>query len=207
MDPTKEYHIVAEEMEMKTTVTPLAARVESWIDAVKKKFLDDAPIKIVGLDCEFTDPRQPNQRAAVLQLSVADETLVFQIVHADEVPQSLKDFLADESIKFCGAAIGNDVDKLSTYGITIPSAIDLQMILVNPTKKPIPSLYDLANHYLGTNLEKKKKYHKTRSTDEEKALIFGWGDYSLSPAQVKYAALDARLGFELGRRHFRAAGY
>ena len=96
-------------------------------------------MKIVGLDCEFTNPRWPDpQCTAVLQLSVAYETLVFQIVHADEVPQVLKDFLADETIYFCGVAIGNDVKKLKTYGIIIPSAIDLQKILVNPTQNNPP---------------------------------------------------------------------
>jgi ribonuclease D len=194
-------------MNMKTTVTLRAIRVEKWIDAVKKNFLDAAHTKIVGLDCEFTDPRKPNQCAAVLQLSVAYETLVFHICHADEVPQVLKDFLADEKIYFCGAAIGNDVNMLKTYGIIIPSAIDLQKVLVNPTQKLLPSLYDLANHYLGTKLEKTKKKKNNQMTAEEKALIFGWADFPLSHAQVEYAALDARLGFELGRRHFMSPDY
>ena len=44
-------------------------------------------------------------------------------------------------------------------------------------------------------------------TAEEKALIYGWGDVPLSHAQVTYAALDARVGFELGRKHFNALGY
>ena len=118
MDPTMEklaytlslprselYYLVAEKMNFKITVTLRAKRVERWIRAVKRDFLDAAPIKCVGLDCEFTDPRKGNQRAAVLQLSVAYETLVFQICEADEVPQLLKDFLADENIIFCGAAI------------------------------------------------------------------------------------------------------
>ena len=89
------------EMNMKTTVTLRAKGVEIWIRAVvKRNFLDAAPMKIVGLDCEFIDPRKPNQCAAILQLLVAYEMLMFQICHADEVPQVLKDFLADENIKF-----------------------------------------------------------------------------------------------------------
>jgi hypothetical protein len=56
-----------------------ASRVEKWIRAVKQQFLDAAPIKCVGLDCKFTNPRKGrrNQRATVLQLSVAFEVLVF----------------------------------------------------------------------------------------------------------------------------------
>jgi hypothetical protein len=49
------------------------------------------------------------QRAAVLQLSVESEILVFQICKANGVPQQLKDFLKDTTIKFCGAAIDNDL--------------------------------------------------------------------------------------------------
>jgi hypothetical protein len=78
----------------------------------------------VGLDCEFTTHEVP-QRAAVLQLSVASEILIFQICWANRVPQLLKEFLKDTTIKFCGAAIANDLRMLRTYGIVIPSAYDL----------------------------------------------------------------------------------
>jgi ribonuclease D len=169
----------------------------------------------VGLDCEFTNPRKGNQRTAILQLSIAQHSLAFHIVHADEVPQMLIDFLADKNIKFCGASIHNDVDMLQTHRISIPSTINLQQILQNPVpRRQTPSLIDLANHYIRTDLEQKKKFNykknkppKTAKELEEDALIFGWGDFHLSHKQPQYAALDARLAFELGRRHFRALGY
>jgi hypothetical protein len=101
--------------------------VEKWIRAIKQQLLDAAPIKCVGLDCEFTNPRKgrQNQRATVLQLSVASEILVFQICRANEVPQLLKEFLKDNTIRFCGAAIHNDVRMLRYYGIEILSVFDL----------------------------------------------------------------------------------
>jgi hypothetical protein len=48
----------------------------------------------------------------------------------------------------------------------------------NPTKKPIPSLYDLSNATIGTKLEKKKriKKNKKKGDEEEKEedeLIYG----------------------------------
>jgi hypothetical protein len=61
--------------------------------------------------------------------------------------------LKDTTIKLRGAAIANDVRILSSYGIEIPSACDLQKIVPNPINKPIPSLYDLANATIGTSLE------------------------------------------------------
>jgi hypothetical protein len=111
-------------MNFTITKTLCASRVETWIRAVKRRFLDAAPIKCVGLDCEFTTHAVP-QRAAVLQLSVASEILIFQICYANRVPQLLKEFLKDTTIKFCGAAIANDLRMLRTYEIVILSAYDL----------------------------------------------------------------------------------
>ncbi|XP_051220974.1 uncharacterized protein [Lolium perenne] len=192
-------------MAFKITVALRARRVEKWIRVVKRDYLDNAPIKCVSLDYEFTNPRESDQCAAVLQLSVTSENLVFQICQADEVPQVLKEFLQDETIKFFGAAIGKDVEMLSPYGIHITSAFDLQNILPNPTNNPIPSIYDLANSIIGTNLEKKKrKRYKRKDAAEEKEdeLIFGWANVPLSYEQMRYAVLDARLSFEMARSYW-----
>jgi hypothetical protein len=128
------------------------------------------------------------------------------------VPQLLKEFLKDTTIRCCGAAITDDVRMLSSYGIEIPSAYDLQKIVPNPTKNLILSLYALANATIGTNLEKKrikkdKKMDKKKDDEEEEELIFGWANVPLSFEQVLYAALDARLGFEIARSYWKLQGY
>jgi hypothetical protein len=65
-------------MNFTMTETLRASRLVKWIRAVKQWFLDAAPIKCVGLDCEFTTPDdKANQRVAVLQVSVASEVLIF----------------------------------------------------------------------------------------------------------------------------------
>jgi hypothetical protein len=114
MEPaTRVHNITTEGMEFTIMETLRASMVEMWLHAVKQRFLDAEPIKCVGLDCEFTTPRDKlHQCAAVLQLSVASEVLVFQICWADHVPQLLRDFLGDPTIRFCGVAIGNDVRML-----------------------------------------------------------------------------------------------
>jgi hypothetical protein len=194
------YYITIEEMNFTITETLRASRVEKWIRAIKQRFLDAAPIKCVGLDCEFTTPHDKvNQRAAVLQLSVASEVLIFQICWANRVPQLLKEFLKDTTTKFCGAAIANDVRMLRKYGIEISSTYDLQKIVPNPTDKLTPSLYDLANATIGTHLENNKRVKKDKKMDkkkdnkkgEEEELIFGWAKVLLSWKQLLYAALDA----------------
>jgi hypothetical protein len=200
-------------MNFTITETLRALRVEKWIRAVKQRFLDAAPIKCVGLDCEFTTPHEVNQHPAVLQLSVASEVLIFQICWANRVPQLLKEFLKDTIIKLCGATIANDVRMLRTYRIEIPSAYDLQMIVPNPTDKLTPSLYDLANATIGTHLENKKRIKKKdkkkckKKGEEEEELLFGWAKVLLSFKQLLYATLDARLGFEIARSYWKLKGY
>jgi hypothetical protein len=208
-------------MNFTITKTLRASRVEKWICAVKQRFLDAAPIKCVGLDCEFTTPHDKvNQRATVLQLSLASEVLIFQICWDNHVPQLLKEFLKDTTIKFCGAAIANDVRMLRTYGIEIPSAYDLQKIVMNPTDKLTPSLYDLANATIGTHLENRKRVKKDKKMvkkmdkkkgeeeeEEDDELIFGWAKVPLSFEQLLYADLDARLSFEIARSYWKLKGY
>jgi hypothetical protein len=88
MEPaTRVHNITAEGMEFTIMETLRASMVEMWLHTVKQRFLEAAPIKCVGLDCEFTTPRDKlHQRAAVLQLLVASKVLVFQICQADHVP-------------------------------------------------------------------------------------------------------------------------
>ena len=72
MEPSELYHYKndAVNMNFKVVVTLRASTVERWIRNVKRRYLDAAPMKIVGLDCEFTDAApEERQRAAVLQLS------------------------------------------------------------------------------------------------------------------------------------------
>jgi hypothetical protein len=55
------------------------------------------------------------------------------------------------------------------------------------------------NAYIGTDLSKDDL--KIKKIREE-----GWANI-LTFEQVKYAALDARLGFEIARKHFQYARY
>jgi hypothetical protein len=116
------------------------------------------------------------------------------------VPETLHEFLNENSINFCGAAIDNDIDKMDYYNIDIPTAIDLQQVILNPTAKPLASMYDMANAYIGTNLSKK---------DPEIAALRcdGWADFPLQFNEIKYADVDARLSFGLVRRCWQLQVY
>ena len=83
--PTQIHSIDQEGCHFRVTVTVEAATVEDWILGVKEEFLDAAEVKCVVLGCECTDsrgkqcslPLEKKQRAAVLQLCVAYQCLVF----------------------------------------------------------------------------------------------------------------------------------
>ncbi|KAM3336479.1 hypothetical protein ACQJBY_030463 [Aegilops geniculata] len=206
------YHFDSHGIDIKATVTVQASTVESWISRVWANFLWHAERKLVGLDTEFTDavfgkrqkdlPKDQRQRAAVLQLCVANECLVYHIAHARHVPAMLRRFLADRDIVFCGAGIKQDQEMLGYYGLNIASSFDLQERVEIPKSvcgKPTPSLIDLSNYLLGTKLTKDGECEKLRRS--------GWGVFPLTLERIRYAAVDARLSFEVARRHFRSGCY
>ena len=153
-------------------------------------------MNVIGLDTEYMERATGKiQRAAVLELCLEDDVLVYHIIHAPSIPGELHDFLSREDIYFCGAAIEGDKQKLAPYNLDLKSIADLQTKIKIPVEdcdKPTPSLFDVANFVLGTNLQK---------GDETLALMSsGWENYTLMYERIKYAALDARVSFEIAAR-------
>ena len=72
-----------------------------------------------------------------------------------QVPEALRQFLGDMDILIHRAAIHNDARMLKYYGLDIASTYDLQQEIPNPTENQLLLLYDLANTYIGTTLDKK----------------------------------------------------
>ena len=75
------------------------------------------------------------------------------------------------------------------------SITDLQTRIKIPVEdcdKQLPSLFDVANFVLGTNLQKGDETVALRSS--------GWENYPLTYERIKYAALDARVSFEIAAR-------
>ena len=153
-------------------------------------------MKVIGLDAEYTEHATGKiQCAAVLQLCLEDDILVYHIIHAPTIPGELQDFLSRENIYFCGAAIAGDKQKLEPYNLDLKSIAGLQTKIKIPVEdcdKPTPSQFDVANFVLGTNLQKGDEMLALRSS--------GWENYPLTYERIKYAALDARLSFEIAAR-------
>ena len=100
-----------------------------------------------------------------------------------------------EDVYFCGAAIEGDKQKLKPCNLDLKSIADLQTrikILVEDCDKQTPSLFDVANFVLSTNLQKGDETLALRSSR--------WENYPLTYEQIKYDAIDARVSFEIAAR-------
>jgi hypothetical protein len=136
-------------LRIQTTVTRKASTVVAFIRFIWKKYLSKAKHRVVSLDCEYTRyihrkerrklsleeqgslSNQEPQRAAVLQLCVGKHCLVYQLYQAHArsfVPPLLRWFLANDTIQFAGAAIGNDIKILKFYNLSVTNAVDLQQL-------------------------------------------------------------------------------
>ena len=83
-------------------------------------------MKVIGLDAEYTERATGKiQRAAILQLCLEDDVLVYHIIHAPSIPGELHDFLSREDY-FYGAAFEGDKQKLEPYNLDLKSIADLQ---------------------------------------------------------------------------------
>ncbi|KAK0597930.1 hypothetical protein LWI29_029994 [Acer saccharum] len=184
---------------IRTLVTNSPSMVESWILEIELIHRKRLGRLIVGLDAEH----HPNfnykneHPIATLQLCVGHRCLIFQMIHAPDIPQCLEDFLLNDKYSFVGVKVGEDVENLErSYNLSVGNAIDLrtlaaeqvQVLGMNMMELKQAGLKDLSERILGKKLEKPKQ---TR--------LSNWDDRKLSSDQVQYACLDSFVSFEIAR--------
>ncbi|XBH84120.1 hypothetical protein VPH35_072382 [Triticum aestivum] len=152
-----------------------------------RRKLGGMPVKLVGVDVEYTHYMKP-QRAAVLQLCVEKECLVYHISAAKDRPMELHKFLMNGEYTFVGFAIEGDKSKLKLSGLEINSDnyIDIQVEWRDPyNKKELDSLADVAGRMIDIH------YHDMKKTINYKEDHTLWGFCPLPDKLIKYAAIDA----------------
>lgn len=182
---------------IQTTVTSTASIASDWISSILSVNSSRLDSLLVGLDCEwrpsFTSGRQ--NPVAVLQLSVGLRCLVFQILRSDSIPPALISFLSDPRFKFLGVGIKDDVRKLTQdYEIGVKNMVDLRALAAEKLgreKMKRMGLKDLAREVIGIQVKKPREVTMSR-----------WDQAVLKHGQIGYAAVDAFLSFEIGRRLF-----
>ncbi|XP_058741797.1 uncharacterized protein LOC131614193 [Vicia villosa] len=177
-------------------ITNVPSMVNKWLLSIKP-YLNDSDNVIVGLDveCLLAKRRGMPNTAAVLQLCIGGECLIFQILHASFIPESLINFLGNKNYKFVGVGIKDDVDKLlRDFSLRVVSFVDLRTlaaIKMSDKALKFAGLKTLALRVGGIEIEKPKKI-----------TLSNWSNFPLTLKQVEYACLDAFISFEVGRLLF-----
>ncbi|KAI3962411.1 hypothetical protein MKW98_010962 [Papaver atlanticum] len=116
------------------------------------------------------------------------------MIHADEIPESLHGFLSNPYFRFVGVGIQSDVDKLGCdYNIGVMNTFDLgNLAAVKYGNKGFKNvgLMGLAEVVLGCG-----EIEKPRNV-----TLSNWDQYHLTPAQIKYACVDAYVSFKIGKQ-------
>ncbi|CAO2824108.1 unnamed protein product [Amaranthus hypochondriacus] len=179
---------------IKTIVTSNPTEVVNWINSIESIHLHHLCELVVGLDVEwrpYFDDRFPNP-VSVLQLCVGHHCLVFQILHATEIPQALFDFLRNWNYTFVGVGVSDDAQRLYTdYKLEVSKTIDLRSVASirsSEEKYRRAGLTVLAKAALSLDYNKLKRI-----------TLSDWSEPNLSIEQIAYAAIDAFLSFEIGR--------
>ncbi|MQL80732.1 hypothetical protein Taro_013183, partial [Colocasia esculenta] len=142
---------------------------------------------VVGLDVEWCPNfgRGVDNPPAILQLCVGHRCLVFQILHADYVPDRLADFLEDERFTFVGVGIDEDADNLDRHwGLAVGRTRDLRHLVAEASHLPTMRGCGLAG-----------------LAEEDSNVTLSRSDQRwLSREEIMYAVTDSFLSFEIGRR-------
>ncbi|XP_071678656.1 uncharacterized protein [Lolium perenne] len=132
---------------MKVLYTNAAASVEEWLTNLEAS-LDSYARKIVGLDVEYDklggtyfNPK----KAAVIQLCVGTDVLVYHICHVDERSEKLYDFFYGYRYTFAGFCVAEDRTILSRSKYYVHNVKDIQAIWRDPdNRKRTQGLKDVA---------------------------------------------------------------
>ncbi|KAM0853217.1 hypothetical protein ACQ4PT_051242 [Festuca glaucescens] len=183
---------------MKVLYTNLASSVDAWLSAIEST-LAASERKIVGIDIEYDKLRGSSRnpkKAAIIQLCVGTEVLVYHICHADEKSEKMYDFHYGWRYTFAGFCTAEDRNVLGHSKLYIHNIKDIQMIWRDPdnTTKQTQGLKDvdaaiIDPFYLNMKDGFGRKEHNM------------WANVPpLPPDHILYAARDAYASYEVYRR-------
>jgi hypothetical protein len=161
--------------------------VEEWDRAHELLLEDLSSIKTMGLDCEWVTKSRQSQPVALLQIATQQGTCVlFRLCKFKDknLPETLKELLADQSVKKFGVGIAEDALKLfNHYGLQVVGCVDLRNVAMRSQKFQHLSSYGLKRLYEAVCHKSLNKTTSIRCSDWERDV--------LAPDQIEYAANDA----------------
>ncbi|XP_038906336.1 Werner Syndrome-like exonuclease [Benincasa hispida] len=188
------YDITFDNDAILTLLTACLSVVDMWISEILRIHRRRLHRLVVGLDIEWRPNfnRRYRKPVATLQLCVGRRCLIFQLIHTSEIPESLIDFLEDDTFTFVGVGIDQDVQQLyNDYDLKVANTVDLRELAANEMERDDlknAGLKILGREVLGREIDKPRN-----------VTLSQWDRQCLSPGQVLYATVDAFLSFEIGR--------
>jgi len=156
------------------------SEVEYWIGQIRQCIGKD---RVVGFDAEWVGPNPP----ALIQIATDHFTLLVRLCNIPpnaKLPK-LRAFLKDPSILKAGVNVMYDAKRISRgYSMECKGCIDVRSLCGK--KKRNVSLAKLSKAYLSLELDK-----------EVNITCSNWEAPVLTSRQIKYAALDAIVGYRL----------
>lgn len=153
-------------------------QIFSVLDYLKNK-------PVLGFDTETRPNFKKGQRnkVALLQLSTAEKSFLFRI-NKIGLPPEIISLLSNKNILKVGAAIHDDIKALKRIQNFEPeSFLDLQKY-IKKFKIESSSLQKMSAIILGFRITKNQR-------------LTNWDDEKLTPAQQRYAATDAWVGYKI----------
>ncbi len=141
--------------------------------------------KLVGFDSE-TRPaffKGKTNQVALLQISSLEDCFLFR-TNKIGIPEKLKQFIEDESIKKIGLSLNNDFNAMGRFAeITPRGFIDIQSLVkeYNIADQSLQRIYAIL---FGKKISKSQR-------------LSNWEAPTLTPAQQQYAAIDAHACLEI----------
>ncbi|KAM0834278.1 hypothetical protein ACQ4PT_063705 [Festuca glaucescens] len=183
---------------MKVLYTNMASSVDAWLTAIESTLVASER-KIVGIDVKYDKLRGSSsnpKKAAVIQLCVGTDVLVYHIFHADEKSEKMYDFLYGWRYTFAGFYTAEDWNVLGRSKLYIHNIKDIQMIWRDPdnTSKRTQGLKDVAAAIIDPF------YLKMKDGFGRKEHSMWANAPPLPPDHILYAARDAYASYEVYRR-------
>ena len=159
--------------------------------------------RVVGLDIKFVETKRSSSIDKFLLLCVGTRCLIIQVLHLEYFPETLREFLSDETICFLGTGMSNIVQELDsrqshvylsnryeTRSVKCKTGVEVGFLAAKILKKPNIEKYGFAE--LAGEIGMDIKLPIGECPD--------WNAKVFSHEEIKYAIHNAYTSYVIGNK-------